>query len=371
LLGAAPVLLFWIGLALMLSMPAAALVAAAALYVHLRVKFLDVVARIFQEKPLFVIPRGQSVPGAEEVWLTAKDGLQLHGCYLKAKTKRRGVILFGLEYGSTCWSCWPYVEYLVEAGFDVLACEPRSQGESTELAGYEPLQWVTDFEVEDAKTALQYLKKRPDADPRGVGLFGISKGAGAGLLAAAADPAVRCFVTDGVFSVRTTMLPFMRQWIRIYSRHYALQQLIPLVYYIQIGAAAVRQVEHERGCRFPRLDRLIGKLAGRPLLMIHGEGDTYISPDMARALFDRAAGPKELWLVPGARHNQALHTAGAEYRQRVLQFFETHLAEGPASAPAHVPDRDGMGPHGNGAVVEPEEKREVGKERGRPVCRES
>jgi fermentation-respiration switch protein FrsA (DUF1100 family) len=112
---------------------------------------------------------------------------------------------------------------------------------------------------------------------------------------------------------------------------------------VQIGAAAVRQVERQRRCRFPRLDRRIARLAGRPLLMIHGECDTYIKPDMARALFDCAAEPKELWLVPGARHNQALHAAGEEYRQRVLRFFETHLADGPTGA--DPPERNGKGMH--------------------------
>ena len=67
------------------------------------------------------------------------------------------------------------------------------------------------------------------------------------------------------------------------------------------------------------------RLAPRPLLMIHGGGDTYIKPGMAQQLFAGARQPKELWLVEKAKHNQALQVAGDEYRQRVLAFFETHL----------------------------------------------
>ena len=74
-------------------------------------------------------------------------------------------------------------------------------------------------------------------------------------------------------------------------------------------------------------------LAPRPLLMIHGEKDTYIRPPMARALFDRARDPKEFWLVPGAKHNQALQVAGDEYRRRVLEFFERHVADPAAETP--------------------------------------
>jgi fermentation-respiration switch protein FrsA (DUF1100 family) len=61
--------------------------------------------------------------------------------------------------------------------------------------------------------------------------------------------------------------------------------------------------------------------------MIHGEGDTYIKPDMARSLYERASGTKKLWIVPKAKHNQALHVAGAEYNRLVVEFFDRHLAE--------------------------------------------
>jgi fermentation-respiration switch protein FrsA (DUF1100 family) len=214
----------------------------------------------------------------------------------------------------------------VDGGFDVFAFESRNQGASERQAGYEPLQWVTDYEVEDVRAALRYLKGRPDADPRGVGFFGISKGGSAGLLAAARDPYVRCCVTDGAFATYTTLVPYMRHWYRIYNDHYRMQELLPSWYYGVVGLAGLRQIERERGCHFPHLERALRRLAPRPLLMIHGGGDTYIKPDMARALFDRARAPKEFWLVEAAKHNQALQVAGDEYRRRVLEFFERHLA---------------------------------------------
>src|SRR5262249_11832556 len=109
--------------------------------------------------------------------------------------------------GSNCWSCLPYCDHLLANGFDVFAFEPRNQGDSDCKPGYEPLQWITNFEVRDAQAALAYLKQRPDADPAGIGFFGISKGGGAGLLAASRDPYIRCCVTDGIFGTFTTMVP--------------------------------------------------------------------------------------------------------------------------------------------------------------------
>jgi pimeloyl-ACP methyl ester carboxylesterase len=237
------------------------------------------------------------------------------------------VILFGLEFGSNRWACVPYCDYLLAQGFDVFGLEFRNQGDSDCQPGYDPLQWVTDFEVEDTAAALAYLKARPDADPRGVGLFGISKGGSAGLCAAARDPYVRCCVTDGAFATYATLVPYMRQWFRIYNSRYILQGLLPTWYYGLVGRVGMRATERERGCRFAHLEAAMPRLAPRPLLMIHGAGDTYIKPEMAQAVFACASEPKEFWLVEGAKHNQSLQIAGDEYRRRVLDFFLKHLGE--------------------------------------------
>ena len=108
---------------------------------YLRVKrnYLPTIVRIFQERPLFVIPRGLPIDDAEDVRLTTPEGLTLRGCYLHTSAPRRlGVILFGLEYGSNRWACVPYCHFLRAAGFDIFAFEPRGQGDSDQQPGYEP-----------------------------------------------------------------------------------------------------------------------------------------------------------------------------------------------------------------------------------------
>jgi fermentation-respiration switch protein FrsA (DUF1100 family) len=319
------VLLFWLGL-LVTALPALVVSAwLGVLYFYLCRKYLHLVVRIFQERPLFVVPRGQPVEGAEDVRFPTADGRTLAGCYLRARCDRRGVVLFGLEFGSNRWACVQYCESLLENGYDVFAFEARGQGDSDPQPGYEPSQWVTEFEVADTRAALAYLRGRPDADPKGVGFFGISKGGGAGLLAAAGDPSVRCCVTDGAFATYTTVVPYMRQWFRIYNRDYHLHGLLPSWYFGAVGLTALREIERERHCRFPHLEKAMPRLGARPLLMIHGGGDTYIKPAMAEALYQRVAGPKEIWLVEGAKHNAALAVAGAAYERRVLEFFDRHL----------------------------------------------
>jgi dipeptidyl aminopeptidase/acylaminoacyl peptidase len=323
------VVVFWFYFGLFLAVPwllYGLLLAVAYLYVRWR--YMGDILRIFQEKPLFVVPRGEPDPRAQDVTVTAADGLALRGCYFRTPAvERRGVILFGLEFGSNRWACRQYCRALVEAGYDVFAVEPRNQGESERDPNYEPLQWVTDRDVSDMRAAVAYLRSRPDADPRGIGIFGISKGGSTGMIVAANDPWVRCVATDGMYGTHTTMVPYMQRWIQIYSGAHRFQRALPAWFYGMVGTTGVQKVARNRGVNYPSVEKAASRLR-RPLLMIHGEGDTYIKPDMARAIFARASGaPKKLWVVPKAKHNQALHVAGEEYNRMVVGFFDRHLAE--------------------------------------------
>jgi pimeloyl-ACP methyl ester carboxylesterase len=321
------VIWLWLGLGIVAGL---LLLAGVVLVFHFHVKrrFMGFLVRVFQERPFFIVPRGEPVADAEDVQFPTTDGLTLRGCYLHTTApQRQGVILFGLEFGSNRWACVPYCQFLLDNGFDVFAFEFRGQGDSDPHPGYEPLQWVTDYEVHDVYSALAYLQSRSDADPKGVGFFGISKGGSAGVIAASRHPYVRCCVTDGIFATHTTMVPYMRKWVGIVSKHYVIQNLLPTWYYNLFAHAALQTIRRQCGCRFPHLERAVRRLSPRPLLMIHGQADTYIKPEMAQALFAQAQPPKELWIVEGAKHNQALSVAAEEYQQRVLAFFQTHLAQ--------------------------------------------
>lgn len=322
----------WIGIGFLLLLPIASALFLIILHHFLRIQYIPIIERIFQEPPIFLVPRGQPRADAEDVIITASDGIKLCGCYLKAKVgPRRGVILFGLEFGSNRWSCSPYCDHLLVAGYDVFTCEFRNQGDSEREPGPEPLQWLTDRDLRDAQAAIAYLKARPDADPRGIGLFGISKGAGAYLYAAAEEPYVRCAVTDGMFAAYSTSLPYMRYWVTIYSKKYFIQGLLPSWYYGTLATIAMRKIGKQRGVTYLHLESALPCFR-RPLLMIHGGLDNYIRPDMSLSLYERARQPKEFWLIPKANHNRGLEIAGDEYRTRVQAFFDKHLAEAAAQA---------------------------------------
>jgi len=332
----------WILLGILLACAASLATAYYWAVFHYRSKFLEQIVRIFEERPLFVIPRGTPNAEAEEVAFVTPAGFRLRGCYLRGLGERRGVILFGLEFGSNRWSSVQYCEKLRDAGYDVFAYEPRNQGESDRDASYDPLQWITDRDLDDARAAVAYLKSRPDADSRGLGIFGISKGGGLAMLLAAEDPSIRCVVTDGAYDTYLTMVPYMRRWVSIYSPRKTLQAISPDCLYGDIGMGGINAVARRRNVRY----LWVGSAARRvavPVFMIHGEADTYIKPGMAKALFRRVRTPeKQLWMVPKAKHNQAPHIAPLEYHKRLVDFFDDHLGDirapqKPVSVPVEVP----------------------------------
>jgi fermentation-respiration switch protein FrsA (DUF1100 family) len=76
----------------------------------------------------------------------------------------------------------------------------------------------------------------------------------------------------------------------------------------------------------------VAEIAPRGLLLIAPHEDRLVSWTQSRDLFERAREPKELYVVPGAGHSEALSVAGAGYVERVLAFLGRHLDGEPGRA---------------------------------------
>jgi uncharacterized protein len=66
-----------------------------------------------------------------------------------------------------------------------------------------------------------------------------------------------------------------------------------------------------------------------PKLLIVGDRDRDTTIVESYAMFHAATGPKELWVVHGARHVDLYGYVGADYQVRVLDFFDTWLRRSP------------------------------------------
>jgi O-acetyl-ADP-ribose deacetylase (regulator of RNase III)/dienelactone hydrolase len=74
----------------------------------------------------------------------------------------------------------------------------------------------------------------------------------------------------------------------------------------------------------------VAQLAPRPLLLIHGEADTILSPLASQDIYTRALEPKRLVILPGVEHG--LTEAAAEVRRIVREWLGEQLA--PALRPS-------------------------------------
>ena len=72
---------------------------------------------------------------------------------------------------------------------------------------------------------------------------------------------------------------------------------------------------------------LAPRVAPRPLLLIHGEQDRRLPPDCSRYVYRLAGEPKELIILPGARHS--LRQRREELRRLLRRWLVEKLAPQP------------------------------------------
>lgn len=289
------------------------------LYVY--VVYSKIIDRIFKEKPLLIADSGQPDPDSQTVTLRTADGRRVVGSYLTHTGKnRRGVILFLHEFGANRWLASSYVGPLRSAGYDLFTIDFCGHGDSDPVPNYEPLHWPTEHEVADAQAAMDYLRRRAETKDA-VAVFGVSKGGGVALVAAAREPIVRAVVTDGAFPIFGMVVHFSMKWVEVYSQSRFIYAYLPRWYYAMIVWMALRRIARAHRVRYPSIEGSLRRFAGRPLLMIVGQRDSYVRKEVVDLLFGVAGKPKELWRVKKAKHNGCLEAAGEEYHRRVLEFL--------------------------------------------------
>ncbi|HEY7975073.1 MAG TPA: alpha/beta fold hydrolase, partial [Ktedonobacterales bacterium] len=202
-------------------------------------------------------------------------------------------------------------------GFAVLALDLRGMGESPPA----PLS-MGYYEQRDVLGAVDFIQHGdwpyPELGrPRMIGGWGVSLGAATLLFAAAQEPAIRAVVSDCAYA----------DIIPIFEREIPAQGGVPSLLTPGILAAAWAVY----GVNFwaVRPVDVIARIAPRPILLIHGSADDYIPPANMGELYAAASAAPNAqvgeWLVPGAKHAQSYHVAGAAYVARVVGFFTAAL----------------------------------------------
>lgn len=250
------------------------------------------------------VPQRATPPGAQEIILRAADGISLASTFWPAAENAPGILLLhGL--GSSRVQFDEEGEALSRRGYAVLAINFRAHGES----GGDVRSFGL-FEARDAHAAFAWLKRKQHGAKMGV--VGLSLGGAAALLGPAGPLQADAFVLNAVY-------PDIRHAIR---NRIASVTGKPLAY---LGEPLLTYQAPLRFGVWP--DQLspikaISKVRA-PVLVIGGELDVFTPPNETRAIYQAASGPKQLWIVPNADHNQT--TRGNGYMSRMIAFFDATL----------------------------------------------
>src|SRR5450755_803863 len=280
-------------------------------YVAMRVEFTPPLA-------ITKTPAAYGLNYRDVTFYSREDHIQLRGWFIPGVlsngqlTAQRALILV---HGTGSNRASPLVLSLscalARRGYAILAFDMRGMGESAPAPLSEGF-----FEQRDVLGAVDFLHKGALpfpalGRPHAIGGWGDSMGAATMILAAAHEPAIRAVVSDSGFAALVPLLRQDTQYPSIFIP--SILSAVQLLYGINFYAA--RPVD------------VVASIAPRPIFFIQGTADTVVPPSNMELLTLAAkAAPHahiQTWLVKGAEHIQSYNVMGADYVNRVVDFF-TH-----------------------------------------------
>jgi len=183
------------------------------------------------------------------------------------------------------------------AGFITLIFNFRGTGRSE--GNLDILGWTRDL-----RAALDFLHSLEIADKTRICLLGFSGGAAVSVYTAAHDPRVSLVVTCACpadfrsLPQRETPLDTIQRFRRIGA--------------IRDTGFPSSIEAWQKGFEIVSPINWIDRISPRPLLLVHGDADELIPLEHAHRLYQKAKEPKELKVIPGARHKMRLEKAAMD-----------------------------------------------------------
>lgn len=219
----------------------------------------------------------------EEHTFPTTDGLRLHGWIARTDPAAPWLLWCHGNAGNVTHRA-DNLALLVEHGLNVFIFDyrgyGRSEGRPSEPGFYD-----------DAAAAYDYLRSTAGVTPEQIVLYGRSLGAPVAAELALRRPAAGLILEAPLGSI-TAMA----------------RTVIPLVPLEKLFRARFDTL-----ARAPRLQL--------PTLVMVAERDDVIPPTQARQIFAALPGPKEIWTIPGAHHNNTYLAGGTAYFEQLTGFI--------------------------------------------------
>ncbi len=247
----------------------------------------DLVIWQFKHRAAYTLP--PDTAPRELLTVTTRDGVTLHGLWLPApsSTPCTPAIVYCQGNSGDLQDHYEQLNVIRRLGFHVLTVDYRGNGMSEGETDKEEDTYV------DAEAAAAELRNRAPGQP--ILYYGESLGGAICTeLALRARPAalhLDCTFASWDLVVRdATQLP--------------------------VSGRDLTDVKYDTISKIGRI--------GVPLQIFHGTGDLLLRHQHAVELYEAAADPKELWLVPGAEHgtDRIQQAQPAEYEARLRPFVQ-------------------------------------------------
>lgn len=245
---------------------------------------------------------------SEDVAFTSDDDVALAGWWLDRPESESVVICCHghrgnkadmLGIGSGLW----------RAGYSVLLFDFRGNGDSADGP-----QSLAHYEQRDVRAAVNFARRRrPDAR---IAALGFSMGAAASIMAAADDQRIEAVVADSSFAAMDQVIASAYRRYRMPGR--------PLVPFADLANRAVYGYSFKQ---VRPVDR-IGRIAPRPVLLLHATADRTIPFDHLQQLAEAAeTGTVEVVSYDGAEHCGGYFEDRAAYIDLVADFLNRKLPQ--------------------------------------------
>ncbi len=241
----------------------------------------------------------------EDVFCLSDDGLRLHATWFPGKDPKKVVICF---HGYTSQGMSDYVglsDYYRRQGFGMLLVDERAHGDSEgEYIGFGCL------DRQDAMGWIEWILNRCGEEIQ-ILLHGTSMGGATVLMTSGLElpSQVKGIVSDCGFTSAKEVFTHV-----LHSMYH-----LPAFPMIQI-ASLVNKSKAGYGLNECNAAEEVKK-ATVPILLIHGDADTFVPCKMCEKIYENCASEKKMLIVEGAAHAESYYKDMEAYEEALSDFI--------------------------------------------------